>query len=286
MGKYCDLHTHSKGSDGTDTPLELIRAAKAQGLSAVALTDHNTISALTEFMRAAENEGIEGIPGIEFSVDFEGKELHLLGLFINPEYFGEITAFLEDVRRAKEESNEELAKALCMAGYEIDYDEIKRSSDGYVNRAHFATALVKKGYAKDNDDAFDNFLCAEAGYYKAPPRLLALDIIKYLRSTGAVPVLAHPFLNFSEEKLRRFLPKAREAGLAGMETDYSTYDEETTALAHSIAAEYGILNSGGSDYHGERKPDISIGTGRGNLAIPYSYLEGLKALARTAAFDH
>ncbi len=276
MEKYCDLHTHSNVSDGTDTPEELVKAALEAGLSAVALCDHNIIEGLSRFTEACSVAGIEAVPGLEFSTDYEGKELHILALFVKEEHYGKINDLLDDVKKRKEEANIALAKALRAAGYDIDYDEIKKKNGGYVNRVHFATEMMEKGYAPSVSEAFDTYLAESVGFYKSPGRLPAIDVIKFIRSIGAVPVLAHPFLNLSEEELRDFLPVAKEAGLCAMETDYSTYPEEITALAKEIADSFGIKRSGGSDYHGEAKPDIAIGKGRGNLFVPYAYLEAIK----------
>ena len=151
-----------------------------------------------------------------------------------------------------------------------------RTSDKADRILDYVNQFVQEhGYAPSVRAAFDTYLAEGAGFYKAPPRLLALDVIKFIRGIGAVPVLAHPFLNLSEAELCDFLPAAREAGLFAMETDYATYSEETAILAKEIAEKYGIERSGGSDYHGERKPDISIGKGKGNLRVPYSYLEAI-----------
>ena len=263
MEKYCDLHTHSTFSDGTDTPEELVESALDAGISAVALCDHNTIKGLPRFEKACADAKIEAVPGIEISTDYNGYELHILGLFVMPEHYSDVEALLDDVKKRKEEANIALAKALNEAGYDIDYEEIRRKSGGYVNRAHFATEMMEKGYSPSVSEAFDTYLRESAGYYKAPARLLAVDVIKFIRSIGAVPVLAHPFLNLTEDELCDFLPAAKEAGLFAMETDYSTYSEETTILAKEIAERFGVARSGGSDYHGERKPDIAIGKGRG-----------------------
>lgn len=280
MEKFCDLHTHSLYSDGTASPAELVREAKKEGLSAVALTDHNTVAGLSEFTAAAKEQGIEGVCGIEFSADFESREIHILGLFIKEEYFGDINELLADVKRRKEEANRALATALRDDGFDISYDEIKNASGGYVNRAHFATALFEKGYAESVRNAFDKYLTVEAGYYKEPGRLSAFEVIPFICRIGAVPVLAHPFLNLSESELRRFLPVARGLGLSAMETDYSEYSEDTTFLARGIADEYGILRSGGSDWHGKRKPLIRMGRGKGDLRVPYEYLSELKKEAK------
>lgn len=280
MDSICDLHTHSHCSDGTDSPRQLIAAAEEAGLSAVALTDHNCVDGLPEFLRAGAESPVEAIPGAEFSVDFDGTELHLLGLFIPPAQFPAVTARMTEALRAKEASNIALAEALNRAGYHLDYDRIKQASpSGKVNRAHFAQELTNLGYTQSVKEAFDALLRPEIGYYKEPKRLTVWEMLSFIREIGAVPVLAHPFLNLPAEALWEFLPRAKAQGLAGMETAYSRYTPETTALAERMAREIGLLRSGGSDYHGTRKPDIRLGRGTGRLAVPSEWIEPLRAAA-------
>ena len=272
MERYCDLHTHSVFSDGSLTPTELIRAARKAGLSTLALTDHNTADGLPEFLSAAEISGIEAIAGAEFSVDLDGTELHLLGLFIPREYFGQIEERMRKVLSRKEESNRDLIAALAEDGMVLDYDELcRKTPKGRINRAHVAMALTERGYTPSAKQAFSTLLSPEAGYYREPERLSVWEMLDFLRSIRAVPVLAHPFLNLSPERLSAFLPEAKKKGLVGMECYYSTYDEETTALALRMVAEVGLKPSGGSDFHGALKPDIRLGVGRGNLKIPYEW---------------
>lgn len=279
--RFCDLHTHSTASDGTFSPAELIGEAVRVGLSAVALCDHNTADGLGEFLAAAEGKPIEAVAGAEFSVDYEGRELHLLALFLSPEAIRAVREMTEESNREKELSNRALALSLCKAGYLVDYEEIRAATpNGQVNRAHFAAALQAMGYVASVNEAFATVLSEEAGHYRPPKRRSVFDVIDEIRRLRAVPVLAHPFLNLTEEELRAFLPRAIEHGLVGMETRYSEYSEETATLAHRIAKEYGLLESGGSDFHGSVKPHIALGTGRGGLFVPYSVYEKLKTAAR------
>ena len=273
----CDLHTHSYYSDGSLSPKELLALAQAAGLSAVVLSDHNTVAGLPEFLTAGENSPVEAVPGVEFSAEYRGKELHILGVFIRPEHFDGITELMEDFRKRKEQSTLMLIKALKNAGMDVDYSAIKKATpDGNVNRAHIAGALMEKGYAESVKDAFRKYLAPERGYYTPPKRMDAFEAIRFIKSLGAVAVLAHPLLSLNEEELRQFLPEAKKAGLDAMETMYSKYDTTETALAKSLAAAHGLLESGGSDFHGKTKPDIQIGTGRGNLCIDGGLLEKLK----------
>ena len=264
--RLCDLHTHSVFSDGTFTPAELIAGAKQAGLSAIALTDHNTVAGLPAFVAAAEDSGVEAVPGVEFSTEYRDIELHILALFVKPEHYAPITALMDDMLRRKEESNNAL-----------DYEKIKaQTPNGQINRAHIAAELTALGYTESIQAAFKQLLSPKRGYYHPPKRIGSYEAIRFIKGLGCVAVLAHPFLNLDEEALRAFLPDAVEAGLDGMGTAYSKYSAETAALAEQIAAEFGLKSSGGSDFHGENKPDIALGVGRGELKIPMQWLENLR----------
>lgn len=278
MPQSCDLHTHSHYSDGTLAPAEILAEAAKLGLSAVALTDHNTVAGLPEFLAAARGCPVEAIPGVEISTAYGETELHIVGLFLKPETFGTVADFLESFNRKKEDSNRCLIDALNRAGYSLDYETIRRGHpQGTVNRATIAAALVEKGYVSTVNEAFQGLLSKRGGFYIPPERLSAFAAIAFLRDIGAVPVLAHSFLNLkTEAELRAFLPEAKKHGLAAMETMYAAYTPETTALARSIAREFGLKESGGSDFHGDTKPHIALGTGKGSLAVPAEFAEKLK----------
>ena len=278
MNQYCDLHTHSTYSDGTCSPAEIIMEAEKLGLSAVALTDHNTVSGIPDFLEAARTSSVEAIPGVEISCQYGDTELHLVGLFLPMENLDIVTVYLESLNRKKEESNRQLIHRLNQAGYSLDYEEIRRShTEGTVNRAVIAAAMLEKGYVFSINDAFQGVLSQKAGFYVPPQRLSFFNAITLLRYVDAVPVLAHPFLNLkTEDRLRTCLQEAVPAGLVAMETMYSSYSPETEAAARRIAREFGLLESGGSDFHGQTKPHISLGTGKGNLAVPLSFAEQLR----------
>lgn len=277
MAVFCDLHTHSTFSDGTDTPARLLELAEQLRLGAIALTDHNTVAGLPEFLQAAKDKKVRAIAGTEFSTDYNGTELHILGLFLKPEHFPVITELLEDYRLQKEKSNVELVNKLNAAGYAIDYDRIKNSTpEGQVNRALIAAELTRMGYTESVQAAFKQLLKPSCGYYVPPARPSPFETIRFIKSIGAVAVLAHPFLNLSEEELREFLKEAVSCGLDAMETLYSTYDAETTAAAKRVADDFGLLHSGGSDYHGNNKPHIRMGIGQGNLTIPQGLMTAME----------
>jgi predicted metal-dependent phosphoesterase TrpH len=235
-------------------------------------------------MEAAREQGVTAVPGVEFSTEHKGKELHLLGLFVLPEHYAAVERMVKEQHVLKEISNMELVERLNQAGYLIDYAKVKgRNPKGNANRAHVAAELMEHGYVTSIREAFDTILSDDGGFYVAPLRLALTDVIQDLRRIGVLPVLAHPLQELTELELRGLLPDAIEAGLVGMETMHSSYSMETISLAEKIAAEFNLLPSGGSDFHGSVKPDISLGTGRGELRISskiYSDLLAVRALAK------
>ena len=279
--KLCDLHTHSIYSDGSWPVEQLLDEAERIGLSAIALTDHNTISGLGPFMAAAEGRSVEAVPGTEFSLDYRGTEIHMLGLFIRPEHYEIVAKTLEESQRLKVESNKDLVRKLNAAGYKLDYDRIcSLTADGQFNRAHVAGELVRLGYMADRKEAFNKLLAQECGYYVPPKRMTAAEGVRFIKSLGAVAVLAHPLLTLKPEALHPLLEELVPLGLDAMETNYVNYDAETTQLACEIADAFGLKHSGGSDFHGDAKPDIRLGVGRGELAVPAELVDGLRSCAK------
>lgn len=278
----CDLHTHSVFSDGSYTPEQLIDEAIERGLCSLALCDHNAVDGLPRLLKAAEGRPIRAIAGAEFSVDYKGKELHLLGLFLPPARFAAITARMERVLASKEASNRTLFASLAAAGYPLDYEAIVRTSPtGKINRSHVARALTAAGYVSSPDEAFRTLLAPEAGHYRESEFPTLWEMLDELSEMGAVPVLAHPLLQLDEAALSALLPLARERGLVGMEVHYSTYTADQTALSRALAERHGLLYSGGSDFHGAAKPNISLGIGQGDLAVPEAWTEALAECVKT-----
>ena len=280
MKKLCDLHTHSAYSDGTLSPAELLREAEKAELAAVALCDHNTVAGLPDFLEAARESAVEAVPGIEFSTEYRGRELHILGLFVEEQHYGAVNGLLEEALRRKEQSNIALVQRLREQGLPVDYWDIKAATPGgSVNRAVIGAYLVKHGCCGSMAEAFDKWLDLDRGFYVPPKRPDACETVGFIKSIGAVAVLAHPFLNLEEAELREFLAEAK--GLDGMEVYYPKFSEEQTLLAGAIADEFGLVRSGGSDFHGANKPDIQIGTGRGMLRVSLTCLEELRKRKKT-----
>ena len=281
--KTCDLHTHSLYSDGADTPKELLIKADAIGLSAIALTDHNTVDGLYEFIQAAKNYSLEAIPGVELSVDYTHDarvdELHIVCLYLSTSAYGDITALSQKMKEEKIKSNLLLTERLQKAGYAVSYDEAAAMTRGIPNRAHIAKILTQRGYTASEREAFATVLAKGAGFYTEPPRPDVFLVLDLIRSFGAVSVLAHPFLNLDKNALEDFLPKAKDAGLMGMETLYPLFSREESLFADALAKAFSLLPSGGSDYHGENKPDLSLGRGKGDLYVPLSFADAIRKRA-------
>ena len=277
--RRCDLHSHSTFSDGTLSPTELVKLAEELGISAVALTDHNTSKGLPEFMEAGRGSSVITVPGCEFTTEWNDIEIHIVGLFFRREYWNEIEDFLELTHIAKNNSNQKLIDNLNSAGYRISVEEVSALASGEYNRAHVARVLMAKGYVKSVSEAFDTLLKPGDGFYYPPRRITSTAAIRFIKTFGATAIMAHGLINLTTEQMRDFLPEAKSAGLDAIETRYSDYDEDMTAAAMSLAEEFGLGQSGGSDFHGQTKPHISLGSGRGELFVPYEFYENMRACA-------
>lgn len=264
----CDLHTHTTHSDGSFTTEELVLLAKEKNLI-IALTDHNTVSGIPDFLAEAKRQGVCAIAGSEISTVYGGKEFHVIGLFIAPEHFERLENLCIEYHKLKEESNIDLVNKLCALGYELDYAEIKKQNlKGRINRAHIAAELLKKGYVGSINEAFSTLLDENCGIYNPPKRFALVDAIAFLREINALPVLAHPLKEIDALELEKMLPELISAGLVAMETMHSSYTDEQIAISKEIAKKYCLLESGGSDFHGSIKPGVELGVGKGNLDIP------------------
>lgn len=279
MKNICDLHTHTKFSDGTLTPTELIALAKGNDLYAIALTDHNTASGLPEFFAAAEGSDIEAVGGTELSCDYNGREIHIVGLFLSLDDAKKVEDLMYQMKQNKIISNKNLIERLARDGYDISYEAVEKTVNGYMNRAHIATYLVSKGYFSSRQEVFDKILQPYGQYYIPPKTISAFEGIEFLNSLGAVSVLAHPYLSIPKDQMDAFLTEAKASGLDAMETVYTTYDDKTALEAKAMAEKYNLLESGGSDFHGGNKPDTKLGVGYGNIGFTreqYLKLKNLK----------
>lgn len=276
-----DLHTHTLASDGSDAPADVVRKAAALGLRAVAVTDHDTFAGLPEARAAGQRCGIEVVPGVELSTVWGGEEVHLLGYFMDTGN----TALRALMTRATDERNarnETMVQRLHDAGYPITMDDLHAAFPGQtvLGRPHIAALLVRRGCIASVPDGMRGLLGRGKEFYVPRYNVPLEDFTSALRAAGGVPVVAHIFkYRFDDAQRAAMLAAAADAGALGVEVRYTTYTPEQTAAAQALAERFGLAPSGGSDYHGLRKPDIALGSGRGGLRVPYAYLAGLKALA-------
>ncbi len=264
-----DLHAHSTESDGTLSPEELILLSRDVGLSAVALTDHDTVRGLREARDAAERIGMEFVPGIEFSTHVPGHEIHILGYYMDdtdPAFL----AKLDEIVRSRDVRNEKMASLLRKEGFDVTMGRLYEEYPGSViTRAHFARYLVEHGFVRDREAVFREYLGNGCRCYVPRERLSPPEAIRLIRSAGGLAFFAHPVLcHMGEGELEQYVTEWEKEGLSGIEAIYPLNGEGDEAMLSSLAARHGLLISGGSDFHGANKPGIRLGTGLGNLCVP------------------
>ena len=270
-----DLHTHSTFSDGTFTPLQLVKYAEEKGLKAFALTDHDTTEGVKEAKSIETN--VEVISGVEISTRYDKKEIHIVGLYVN-ENDADLNKQLKYYREKRVTRNFEILEKLNSLGVDITIDDVKESCTGdVISRAHIAKALVSKGFVGSYTEAFDRYLGDNKCAYVPRETLNYDDSMELITKAGGVPVLAHPLLyKMSDTNLENMMVKLRQKGLKAVEVYYSTHSNSDTQHIMAMANRVGLIYSGGSDFHGATKPKIDMGTGMGKLAVPYEILEKIR----------
>lgn len=270
-----DLHTHSTFSDGTFTPLQLVKYAEEKGLKAFAITDHDTTEGIKEAKSIETN--VEVISGVEISTRYDKKEIHIVGLYVN-ENDADLNKQLKYYREKRVTRNFEILEKLNSLGVDITIDDVKESCTGdVISRAHIAKALVSKGFVGSYTEAFDRYLGDNKCAYVPRETLNYEEIMELITKAGGVPVLAHPLLyKMSDTNLENMMVKLRQKGLKAVEVYYSTHSNSDTQHVMAMANRVGLIYSGGSDFHGATKPKIDMGTGMGKLAVPYEILEKIR----------
>ena len=276
-----DLHTHSTASDGSCTPSELIELAAAADLAAVALTDHDTAAGIPEFLAAARKKpSLLAIPGVELSTRYGSRELHIVGLFVDPEE-KVFSAYLEKERSRRIKRNRDMKLKLGFLGYPLSDDEpafvAAGGMEANLGRPHFAQALVEKYGFPDLRTVFEKLLGTNKAAYIPREYSAPAEAITAIHSSGGLAIWAHPIYRDRNERayVRRVARKLSERGLDGIEGYYSLFGPPETALVLEVAQQFGLAVSGGSDFHGERSPYISLGSGAGKLRVPESLLLSL-----------
>lgn len=278
--KTVDLHTHSTYSDGTLTPQQLVNLAKESGLSVFALTDHDSVDGIKEAAKEAVRVGIEFIPGIEFSAA-EDTQTHIIGLFVDPEN----ETLLQTVRKlrgCRRNRIEQICRNLKKLGIDISYSEaLEISGSDFVGRAHIAKVAVDKGYCKTVKECFDKYIGLGKPAYVEKTELTAVEAVKAIKAAGGLAFLAHLHqTDYDIRQLEVLLKQLKDVGLDGVEGYYTEYTPVHIIQYRALAEKLSLILSGGSDYHGALKPHISIGTGTGNLRIPYYIVDNMKGVLK------
>jgi len=273
-----DLHLHSNASDGTDAPGIVVQKAAAIRLTAIALTDHDTLSGIPEAQAAADALPIELVPGVELSVDHNGVKMHMLAYFLDPGP-GPLQDRLEPLRDGRGVRNTKIIEALNELGYPITMQDVHRHAVGdSVGRPHIADALVAAGMVADRSEAFRDLLGDGGPAYAERDRLSAVEAITLTTESGGVTSIAHPLTIDPDGAIpRSIFEDLREVGLVGIEAYYSEHPPHIRAQLAGVASDLGLVATGGSDCHGAGKPGLEIGTGHGDLVVPDSTLEELRS---------
>jgi len=281
-----DLHTHTTASDGSTSPGELVALAKKAGLKALAVTDHDTVAGLDEALAAGAGLGVEVVPGVEISLEAGlGGGMHLLGLFLDHTE-PRLAAALNWLQGARQRRNRAMVARLAELGIRMDMAELEGlAGGGQVGRPHLAQALISRGLAGNYAEAFNRYLGAKAPGYVAKERLSPSKGIELMHAAGGLAVLAHPGLvPVGESELEARCRQMVGEGLDAIEAYYSEHTPAQQQRMLRLAARLGLAASGGSDFHGQAKPGLRLGSGLGALKVPASCLAGLKQrLARRRA---
>jgi len=279
--KFVDLHVHSNASDGTFTPSEVVALAVEKGLAAIALTDHDTIDGLSEAQAEAAGFPTEIIPGIELSCVYQEEEIHILGIYVDPtdrKFIAETDA-LKEIRKKR---NEEMIRRFQNAGISITLDEVMAGNpDTVITRAHFARVLLEKGYVKNMDQAFKKYLDYSGPYCPRKEKITPEHAMKILTDCKASRVLAHPYqYHLGDKKTEELVCYLKDLGLQGLEVYHSSNNQYESGKLRKLARKYDLFPTGGSDFHGNNKPDISLGVGRGGLRLTALLLDDIKRIRR------
>jgi hypothetical protein len=280
-----DLHSHTNESDGTFTPLELVQLAQERGVEALAISDHDTFAGYDQALPEAQSRGLDLVCGIELSTRIPGtkaRTVHLLGYFLRQPPPAEFRAWLDELLAGRRDRNQRLIASLREKGVVIELGEVERLGRTLTGRPHFARILIDKGYASNFDEAFRRYLGETAPTYVERYAPYVAAAIQRVLDAGGLPVLAHPIRlgihDLAAEEI--FIGELRDAGLRGIEVFHSDHRPADMERYGAIARKYNLLVTGGSDFHGDVKPQISLGTGyRGNLNIPIAVLNDLRAAA-------
>lgn len=272
-----DLHVHSCKSDGSLFPSQLVDLAVQKGLTAFALTDHDTTDGLAEARSAGALHNIEVIGGIEFSTEYLGRDIHIVGLFIDdtaPAFQKHLQQFVD----ARIWRNQKMCRNLQEAGIDITYEKLLEAfPDSVITRGHYSRYLYEHGYVKSLPEAFDRYLGDHTKHFVPREKVTPAQAVELVLQVKGIPILAHPTLyHMGKDTLDTLVFQLKEAGLVGIEVFYSTHTPSEERQIQQLAKKYDLQPSGGSDFHGKSKPNLELGTGYGKLAVGDWVLNDLK----------
>jgi predicted metal-dependent phosphoesterase TrpH len=274
-----DLHSHTTASDGTYSPAQLVDEAGRAGVRVLGITDHDTFSGYDQAVPLARRAGVELVCGIELSTKLHGHSVHLLGYFLNPllnpDGLDVFREWIRDLQASRRERNVRLVARLRELGLDITLEQVQSRGGEMTGRPHFAQLLLEKGYVSDLQQAFDDYLDESAKGYVTRREPQFAEAVGHIREAGGIASLAHPVR--LQEDVTTILPGLRAAGLNAIEAYHSDHIPAQTELYLHLAAQHGLLVTGGSDFHGAVKPEIRLGTGRGSLRIPHDLVDRLRA---------
>lgn len=299
--RFIDMHLHTTASDGSCTPSEVCQLAIDRNLAAIAITDHDTVDGVADAITYADNwnstlppiqnsdstncsgfsdssdHHIEVVPGIEMSAIYNGVEIHILGFYMdykNPELISRLDA----IKQARYDRNEQMCERFRADGIDMTMEKLQHGNpDTVVTRAHFARILIAEGVCRDMNQAFKKYLGKKCKYYIPTPDIPAADAIRLIRTYGKAAFIAHPLIyGFGYKQIEDMLEELKPYGLSGLEVYHSSNNAYESGRLREIARKHGLLISGGSDFHGAAKPDISVGTGRGGLRITEAVFQDIK----------
>lgn len=275
-----DLHLHTTHSDGSCTPTEVVGLAHQANVTALAITDHDITSGISEAIAVGEQYGIEIIPGVEISSIMGNSELHILGYFLDWEN-SLLNERFKSLRDSRHRRNPQIVDRLQNLGIDITYDEVRAlAGSDSVGRPHIARALMDKGVVTSAKEAFDRFLGDGKPAYVPRELPSPTEAIQWIKAARGLAVLAHPtWVKLTDQTLAELILQLKANGLDGVEVYYSTHAARQTREYLSLAQQLGLLVTGGSDFHGLTKPDIEVGIGKGSLHIPTTLLPKMKEKA-------
>lgn len=273
-----DLHIHSYESDGTDSPMEIVKRAKKNGVKVIALTDHDTIAGISECEKYAKEQEIEFIKGIELSCSKNNTEIHILGYFLNLED-EEFISELEKLKKERDSRNEKIIEKFKNVGINIDVERLKKMSTGKIlSRMHFANYLIEEKIVSTKQEAFIKYLGTDGKAYVPRENFPPERAVEILEKNGAFVSLAHPkLITLNNEVLENLIISLKKYGLDGIEAEYSSFSKDEKRFYKKLAKKYSLLVTGGSDYHGGNREGIDIGYS----GIEYSIYQLIKDRKRS-----